>query len=199
MKTWLMALGLMSIAASAQAADRLQIGAKPPMATTEMEGVDGKKITIAKAKGAKGTLVIFTCNHCPYVKAWEQRIAAIGNEWSKKGFGVVAINPNDPSEKPEDSMDGMKARAQKLGLTFPYVVDSTSGIAKAFGATKTPEIFLFDANDKLVYYGAVDDNAEEPSKVKQPYLKNALEAVAAGKPVPMAETKALGCSIKFRS
>lgn len=182
----------------ALAADRLPLGAAAPEAAVQMETTAGNKVSIAGLKGAKGTLVVFTCNHCPWAKAWEKRIAATGNAALEKGFGVVAINPNDPGKQPEDNLDGMKTRAKDLGLAFPYAVDATSGIAKAFGATKTPEVFLFDAAGKLVYTGAVDDNSEKPAEVKQKYLEDALAQVAAGKPVANKETKALGCSIKWR-
>lgn len=191
-------LAALTLAAPAYAADRLKLGSTAPEAAVQMETTAGAKVSIASVKGAKGTLVVFTCNHCPWAKAWEKRVTAIGNAALKNGFGVVAINPNDPTKVPEDAMDAMKVRAKDLGIAFPYAVDATSGIAKAFGASKTPEIFLFDAGGKLVYTGAVDDNGEKPAEVKQKYLEDALASVAAGKPVANAETKALGCSIKWR-
>ncbi len=185
-------------ATSALAAERLPLGSVAPEAGVMMETTAGTKVSIASLKGAKGTLVVFTCNHCPWAKAWEQRVAATGNAALAQGFGVVAINPNDAVKVPEDALDPMKERAKALGLKFPYAVDATSGIAKAFGATKTPEVFLFDAAGKLVYTGAVDDNAEKPAEVKQKFLELALASVAAGKPVASPETKAIGCSIKWR-
>jgi peroxiredoxin len=191
-------LAALFFAGPAYAADRLKLGAAAPEAGVQMETTAGSKVSITSVKGAKGTLVVFTCNHCPWAKAWEKRIATIGNAAQKNGFGVVAINPNDPGKQPEDTLDAMKTRAKDLGLAFPYAVDSTSGIAKAFGATKTPEVFLFDATGKLVYTGAVDDNAEKPAEVKQKYLEDALAAVGGGKPVASAETKAIGCGIKWR-
>ena len=177
----------------------LAIGKTAPMADAKMANVDGKSLSIADAKGAKGTLVIFTCNSCPWVQAWESRIAELGNTFSKQGIGVIAINSNDPSIKPDDDMPAMAERAKKLGLAFPYVMDATSDVARAFGATRTPEAFLFDAKGQLVYHGAVDDNAKEPAKVTAKYLNDALVATAAGKAVVTAETKSLGCSIKFRA
>jgi peroxiredoxin len=193
-------LGLVAALASAAPAHAapLALGQKAPEATTVMETTDGKKLTLAGVAGKKGTLVFFTCNHCPYAKAWEKRIAAIGNAAQKEGFGVVAINPNDPKKVPDDDLGPMKERAKALGLEFPYAVDATSGIARAFGATKTPEVFLFDAKGVLVYSGAVDDSSEDEAKVKKPYLRDALAAVAAGKAPSPAETKAIGCSIKLR-
>ena len=179
-------------------ASALAIGDAVPSKTEKLKNVDGKEVTIGEEAGAKGTLVVFTCNHCPYVKAWEDRIAALGNEYEKKGIGVIAINSNNPEKNTEDGFEGMQARAKEKNLGFPYAVDATSGVAKAFGATKTPEVFLFDANGKLAYHGAVDDNSESAEGVKAHYLKDAMDAVLAGKAASPAETKALGCGIKFR-
>jgi len=177
----------------------LALGASIPMADTKMKNVDGTEMAIADVKGAKGTLVVFTCNACPWAKAWEDRIVALGNEYQKKGIGVIAVNANDPAKVAEDGYDGMQARAKEKNFGFPYVVDATSGVAKAFGASRTPEAFLFDAKGALVYHGTIDDNAQEPGKVKETYLKDALAAVASGQGVAVKETKAMGCGIKFRA
>jgi hypothetical protein len=139
------------------------------------------------------------CHHCPWVKAWQDRIARIGIAAGKQGIGVIAINSNDPVAYPEDDLAGMKAQAKQLKLAFPYVVDATSDLARAFGATRTPEAFLFDASGKLVYHGTVDDNAQNEKAVAKPWLEQAVTAVASGQAVPTAETKAFGCSIKFRA
>jgi peroxiredoxin len=163
-----------------------------------MKNVDGKDVTIAAVQGAKGTLVVFTCNHCPWAQAWETRIVELGNTYRKKGVGVIAINSNDPEEYPEDGYTEMQSRAKQRKIAYPYVVDATSNVARAFGASKTPEVYLFDASGKLVYHGAVDDNAKEPKKVTTRWLRDALAALAAGKPIAMAETKAFGCGIKYR-
>ncbi len=169
-----------------------------PMKETKLRNIDGRELAIADVAGAKGTLVVFTCNHCPFANAWEDRIAALGKDYSEQGIGVIAINSNDPAAVPADGYEEMQARAKQKGFGFAYAVDATSGVARAFGATKTPEVFLFDAGGKLAYHGAVDDNSENAEAVKAHYLKDALEAVLAGKPVALAETKALGCGIKFR-
>lgn len=182
----------------ALADDALTIGDQLVKTDVAMKGVSGESTTIAKAAGEKGTLVVFTCNHCPYVKAWEERIAEVGNDALTKDVGVIAINSNDPEKYPEDDMGEMKKRAKKFGLKFPYVVDSTSDVARAYGAAKTPEFFLFDADGKLVYHGALDDNAEDPEKVEKTWLADAINALAEGKEIEVATTKALGCSIKFR-
>jgi hypothetical protein len=142
--------------------------------------------------------VLFICNHCPWVKMWQPRIAEAGNTALKQGIGVIAVNGNDPVAYPEDEFDVMVRRAKEVGYKFPYVVDATSDVARAFGATKTPEAFLFDAKGVLVYHGAIDDNAKDAKAVKSRWLADAVAAVVAGKPVPVAESKALGCSIKFR-
>ncbi len=174
------------------------IGQPAPQQDVRMKGVSGTDISIAEAAGAKGTLVIFTCNHCPWVKMWQTRIAAIGNAAVKRGVGVIAVNANDPAAYPEDGMTEMKARAKKLGFKFPYVVDETSDVARAFGATHTPEAYLLDAQGNLIYHGGVDDNARDEKAVKQPWLRDAVDALVGGKAVPLAETKALGCGIKLR-
>jgi len=199
-----LALGLAMVAAPAFAQDDsgpkpLELGSTAPMATAALKNVDGKSITLATAAGKKGTLVFFICNHCPWVKAWQTRIAAVGNAARSKGVGVVAINANDPSAYPEDGYAEMQKRAKQLGYKFAYAVDPTSDVARAFGASHTPEVFLFDASGKLVYHGAVDDNAHEPKSVEHRWLEEAVNAVVAGKPVPVAETKALGCGIKYRN
>jgi len=175
----------------------LNLGDSIPMADTKMKNVDDKELSVADVKGEKGTLVIFSCNHCPFVIAWEERIAALGNEYRKKGIGVIQINSNDPKTA-GDTFEAMQKRTKERGFEFPYVVDATSDVARAFGASRTPELFLFDAAGKLVYHGAVDDN-KEASNVKDRFLKDALEAVVAGKEAPVKETKAVGCSIKFRT
>jgi peroxiredoxin len=194
-----MAFLLLLSVLSAAEAGTVSLGSPAPMSDVKMENVDGRRISIADVSGEKGTLVLFTCNACPWVKAWEERIVEIGNRFSGLGIGVIAINSNDPARVAEDSFEVMQQRARERGMKFPYVVDDTSGVARAFGATRTPEAFLFDAGGKLVYHGAIDDNAKEAGSVKRRFLQEALEAVTAGDEVPLKETKALGCSIKFRS
>jgi thiol-disulfide isomerase/thioredoxin len=186
--------------AIALTATALPIGAPAPApaAATKMKSVDGKSRSIADVTGKNGTLVIFTCNHCPFARAWQGRIAELGNSYAKKGIGVILINANDPADHPEDDFAGMQARAKELGLAVPYAVDGTSEVARAFGASVTPEAFLFDKAGKLAYHGAVDDNRGDPAAVKSHYLKDALDAVLAGRPPQIAETKGIGCGIKFR-
>ncbi len=199
-KTLLATLLVFPLAASATlAGGPLPIGASIPMTDVKMKSVDGNERTLADVKKPAGTLVVFTCNHCPFAKMWETRIVELGNAYAAKGVGVIAVNANDPKVAEEDAFDVMQQRAKERAMQFPYVVDATSNVARAFGATRTPEAFLFDKDGKLVYHGAIDDNGQEPSKVEKPYLKDALEAVLAGREVPVKETKSIGCGIKFRS
>jgi peroxiredoxin len=190
-------LGLAASAALAGGA--LPIGASMPMADVKMKSVDGTERTLVDVKKPAGTLVVFTCNHCPFAKMWETRIVELGNTYAAKGVGVVAVNANDPKVAPEDGFDVMQQRAKERGMQFPYVVDATSNLARAFGATRTPEAFLFDKDGKLVYHGTIDDNGEDAARVEKPYLKNALESVVNGQDVAVKETKSIGCGIKFRS
>lgn len=165
-----------------------------------LPNVDGKDLALSSIANAKGIVVVFTCNHCPYSVLYEDRLIALDGEFKAKGFPVVAINPNDEKVVPEDSFENMKARAQEKGFTFPYLHDATQEIAKRFGAARTPHCFLLSkdgARWKVAYIGAIDDNAKEPSAVKTTYLAQAITAVSAGqKPTPDF-TKAVGCSIKW--
>ena len=188
-------------ALAAESAGGLAPGAKVPaaVAKTKMKNVDGKMLSIADVTGKAGTLVVFTCNHCPFAKDWEQRIVELGNTYAGKGVGVVLINANDPKSHADDGFDEMRARATSRGMKVPYVVDDTSGVARAFGASVTPEAFLFDKSGKLAYHGTVDDNHQDASKVQKRFLTDALDAVVSGKPPALPETKSLGCGIKFHS
>ncbi|MGD0061245.1 MAG: thioredoxin family protein [Verrucomicrobiia bacterium] len=191
-----LSVALVASLAVAGSAFGLNIGDKAPSTTVKMKSVDGSAVSIADVAGKQGTLVVFSCNHCPFVKAWQGRIASVGNAAKAKGLGVIIINSNDPTEYPEDSYAEMQKRSKDLGFTFPYVVDATSDVARAFGATRTPEAFLFDKDGKLVYHGAIDDS-KEADQVTKHFLQDAIDAALAGKAVPVAETKFVGCSIKF--
>jgi peroxiredoxin len=185
------ALSATAIAATAG----LGIGDAMVDADVKMKNTDGSMISINDVKGEKGTLVIFTCNKCPFVEAWQDTMVELGNTYMKKGFGVAFVNSNDPSVK-GDTFAAMQAKATKEGYNFPYLVDATSGVAENFGAKKTPDIFLFNGEDKLVYQGAVGDGGRNPGV--DIWLKDAMDSILAGKPVDKAQTKAVGCSIKFR-
>jgi len=177
----------------------LDIGDSMPAVDAKLKGIDGKEPELGSLKGEKGTLIVFTCVHCPVVEALQERMVALGNEYAKKGIGVVFVNSNDPGKYASDGIEGMRRQAKKQGYEFPYLVDETSDIARKFGAKRTPELFLFDADGELVYHGTVDDSPRDAGKVSKRYLKNALEAVLEGDEVPVKTTRAIGCSIKFRS
>ena len=181
------------------AAGPIALGTALPMADYKMTATNGKTVTIQGVAGKKGVLVVFTCNTCPFAKGWEERIVAVGNAARGNGVGMIAINSNDPERMPGDAMDAMQARAKARGMKYPYAADPAGDVARAFGASHTPEAFLFDAGGKLVYHGAVDDNMDDPKSVKTTYLANAVADLAAGKEQRMAQTKAIGCGIMFRA
>lgn len=164
----------------------------------DLPGVDGKTYSLpALAEGKEATAVVFMCNHCPYVLAWLDRVIAIAKDYAGKGVAFAAINANDPAKYPADSFEGMQKLAKERGLPFPYLHDETQEVATAYGAERTPEIFVFDGDLKLRYHGAPDDNYEEP-QASVPYLRNALDAVLAGQAPPIAETPPVGCTIKWK-
>lgn len=184
----------MFIAATAAAAG-IGIGDAIVDADVKMKNVDGKMLSLNDIKGEKGTLVIFSCIHCPFVIGWQDKMVELGNTYKSKGIGVVFINSNDPAVA-GDTFEKMQAMARDEGYEFPFVVDATSGVAKNFGALKTPDVFLFDAGGKLVYQGAVGDGGRKPGS--DIWLEDALDALLAGESIDPAQTKAVGCSIKFR-
>jgi thioredoxin-related protein len=147
-------------------------------------------------------ILVFTCNPCPFAKAYEKRIMNLDQKYAAEGFPVVAINPNDPGVSPEDTFASMKARAEEKGYTFPYLKDETQEIYKAYGATRTPHIFLLENKGgkfKVAYIGAIDDNAMEESAVTQRYLEAAIGALIAGNKPNPETTKAIGCTIKAKA
>lgn len=174
----------------------LEIGSKLPEADTKMMDVSGKEVSLNDAKGENGLLVIFSCNTCPYVKLSESRIKELGTFTKQNKVGMILVNSNEAQRSDDDSFDAMKNYAKAQGYTFSYVLDKNSNLANTFGATRTPHCFLFDKTGKLVYRGAIDDNIKEPNDAKEHYLKDAISAIVAGKPVKTNSTKSIGCSIK---
>ncbi len=164
----------------------------------DLKGVDGKSYKLSALKGQKGTAVIFSCNHCPYVKAYEDRMIALAKEYQPKGVHFALINANDAVKYPEDSFENMVKRAKEKDYPFPYLHDETQQVSRAYGAQRTPEVFLFDAGLKLRYHGTIDDNYEDPNKVTKRYLKDALDAVLAGKEPALKDTPPVGCTIKWK-
>lgn len=167
----------------------------------KLKNVDGRMVSLADMKDAKGFIVTFTCNHCPFSIAYEDRLVDLHNKYASKGYPVVAINPNDPEIVPDDSYENMIVRAQEKKFPFVYLLDNTQEIARAYGALKTPHVFVLTkkGNDLMVsYIGAIDDNTDEPKDVKNRYVENAINELLEGKPVSTGFTKAIGCSVKYK-
>ncbi len=167
-----------------------------------LKNIDGKMVSLKDYKDAKGIILIFTCNHCPFSKAYEDRIIALHHMYAAKGFPVVAINSNDAIAYPEDSYENMMERAADKHFPFAYLHDETQEYAKLYGAVKTPHVFILKKvkdQFKVAYIGAIDDNSNEPELVKKKYAENALNALLAGHEVKPNFTKAVGCSIKWKS
>jgi len=168
----------------------------------KLKNIDGKMVSLADYKDAKGFIVVFTCNHCPFAKAYEDRIIALDTKYKSMGYPVIAINPNDPTIVPEDNLETMQQRAKAKSYAFPYLVDETQNIARTYGAKSTPHVFVLQksGSDYVVkYIGAIDDNSDDASAVKEKYVENAVDALLAGKPVAKTSTKAIGCGIKWKS
>lgn len=178
------------------ATNKLKIGSFIPDFT--LPSVNGKIYSPSLLKEKKVMIIIFSCNHCPYVQAYEDRIKLIQNEYSSKDVQIVAISSNDSEKYPEDSFEQMKVRSQEKKFNFPYLYDEDQSVAKAFDATHTPEVFVFDENRKLAYHGKIDDNWQEPDRVNNLYLKDALDEILEGKEVSIPETYSIGCTIKWK-
>jgi thioredoxin-related protein len=174
----------------------LEIGKEIPMADTKLKSVDKKEVSLGQAKTKAGILVMFSCNTCPYVIKSQGRIKEAMAYAKEKGIGMVIINSNEAQRDDEDSYEAMAKYAKKQKYTVPYVLDVQSKLADAFGATRTPEVFLFDANGKLVYKGAMEDNPTNPTESKQLYLRDAINKMLAGEAVDPNSTRSIGCGIK---
>lgn len=168
----------------------------------KLTSVDGKTVSLADYKDAKGYIVVFTCNTCPYAKLYEQRILALDKKYRPKGFPVVAINPNDVSQQPGDSMEDMKSRSSEKGYTFPYLRDDSQQVAKAYGASKTPHLYVLnkesDGKLKVEYIGAIDDSPREEGDVRERYVEDAVNALLSGKKPSVTSKRAIGCTIKWK-
>jgi peroxiredoxin len=164
-----------------------------------LENIDGKMVSLTDYKEAKGFIVVFTCNTCPYAVAYEDRVEALNKKYADKGYPVIAIMPNNTDVKPGDNMDAMKARAKAKGFTFPYLMDKGQKIYPQYGATKTPHVYLLEKTKKgnvVKYIGAIDDNYKDANAVKTKYVENAVDALLKGKEIEVKETRAIGCTIK---
>jgi peroxiredoxin len=164
----------------------------------ELPGVDDRRHALTDHADKEAIPVIFTCNHCPYARAWEDRIIQIQADYADRSVQVIAISANDPEKYPADSFPKMKERAQEKGFNFPYLFDESQEVARAYGAERTPEVFLFGTDGTLLYHGTIDDNYEHPKAVKNHYLRDALDAALANEEPPVVETRPIGCTIKWR-
>jgi peroxiredoxin len=167
----------------------------------KLKNIDGKFVSLADYKDAKGFVVVFTCNHCPYAKAYESRIIGLNNKYSPMGFPVIAINPNDPVAYPEDNFENMQKRAKEKGFTFPYLVDEEQKVYPVYGATRTPHVYILSKSGSeltVEYIGAIDNNYENPAAVTEKYAEAAIDALLSGSKPKVTFTKAVGCSIKAR-
>ncbi|WP_445431987.1 thioredoxin family protein [Chryseobacterium indoltheticum] len=167
----------------------------------KLKNIDGKMVSLSDFKKVKGFIVVFTCNHCPYAKKYEDRIVALDKKYKDAGYPVIAINPNDPNVQPQDGFQQMITRAKEKGFTFPYLVDEGQKVYPQYGATKTPHVFILQkegSKNIVKYIGAIDNNYDDPNDVSEHYVQNAMDALLNGKPVANAKTVAIGCTIKVK-
>jgi AhpC/TSA family. len=167
----------------------------------KLKNIDGKMYSLSQDKDAKGFIVIFTCNHCPFSVAYEDRILALDKKYKPLGYPVVAVNPNDERIVPDDSFENMVKRAREKGFTFPYLQDATQFYAREYGAARTPHVFVLQKSGKdliVKYIGAIDNNTYNPDEVTERYVESAVDALVAGKDVAVPFTKAIGCTIKWK-
>ncbi len=164
----------------------------------KLKGVDGKSYDLNSFAGKKALVVVFSCNHCPYAQAYEQRIVQLQSDYLRKSIVFVAINSNDDTNYPEDSFENMVKRSKERGFNFPYVRDESQDIARKYGAICTPHVFAYDNHRILQYKGRIDDNWKNPSEVKTKDLRNALDAILEDKTPQVQETRPFGCSIKWK-
>lgn len=172
------------------------------VADFKLKNVDGKMISLKDFDAAKGFIVVFISNHCPFSKSYEDRVIDIDKKYAPQGYPVIAINPNDPEAYEEDSFANMQARAKEKGYTYPYLTDNTQVVSKAFGAMRTPHAFVLNKeNGKIIvhYIGAIDDNPQDPANVTKHYVSDAVNSLLLGKPVVTPTTKAIGCAIKWKT
>ena len=197
--SFLLALPLLSLMAFVNP-DELPIGSTLPKATVLMKDISGKEVSLKDAKKSSGLLVMFSCNTCPYVIKNQQRTKEIAAYAEKNNIGIILVNSNEAQRGDDDSFEAMKQYAKNQGYTWYYVVDKNSEVADAFGANRTPECFLFNKEDKLVYHGAIDDNpVGDVSEVGKKYLKVAINEMLSNKEVSVKTSRSVGCSIKRKA
>jgi peroxiredoxin len=176
---------------------KLKIGDK--LLNFSLPATDGKTYEAQTLLSQSQVLiVVFTCNHCPYALAWEDRINSLSHDYAEQGVKLVAINPNDAVRYPADSFEKMIVHARQKQFSFPYLYDESQEVAHSYGAERTPELFIFDKEGVLRYHGATDDNYDDENEVKQPYARQAVEAILAQQKVLLTETVPVGCTIKWK-
>lgn len=168
----------------------------------KLKNVDDKVVSLADYKSAKGFIVVFTCNHCPYAVAYEDRIIALDKKYKSLGYPVIAINPNDPAAQPQDGVEQMKTRAKQKGFTFPYLFDEGQKIYPKYGAEKTPHVYILKKTGSkyiVKYIGAIDNNHKNAAEANEKYVEAALNSLLEGKDPAVSKTVAIGCTIKVKS
>ena len=174
----------------------LPIGGKAP--DFDLPGTDGNNHSLQNFADKAATVIIFSCNHCPYVVMYEDRMIELQRDYADKDVAIIAINSNNPVSHPADSFDNMKVRAEEKGFNFPYVLDGTQQTAREYRATRTPEVFVVGPGGAVVYHGRIDDNAQDASAVERHDLREALDQLLAGEPIGMPDTAPIGCTIKWK-
>lgn len=190
-------ISLVGLLFSSFVEDGLKVGDTAP--DFKLKNIDGQMMSLSDIEDANGYVVIFTCNTCPYSVMYEDRIIEANKKYAPMGYPVVAINPNDVNRRPGDSFAEMKVRAKEKGFDFPYLYDESQEVALSYGATRTPHVYLLDKNRKVQYIGAIDNNASEAEDANEFYLSDAIEALKSGKTPNPDFTKAVGCTIKWKS
>lgn len=196
--TFVFALFALALATSITAQDfqQLPLGSSLPLGNVEMEDISGRNLSLNAVKGENGLLVIFSCNTCPWVIKWEDRYPIVQEIAEANDIGMILVNPNEDYRDKGDGMEDMILHAEKAGYALPYLLDKNHRVADAFGASRTPHVYLFDSEDILVYVGAIDDNANSAADVEEFYIKDAIEQLSAGQDITQASTKSIGCTIK---
>lgn len=178
-------------------AQEAPLGSELPLVDRSMTRVDGTSTTLGASRGQAATVLIFWSNQCPWVDRYEERLQQVMSEYSGRGVGFVLINSNDPNAYPQESMAESRQRAESRGYAGTYLIDQGSELATALGATRTPHVYVFNGDNRLVYVGTVDDSPGDPGNVSRSYLTSALDAVLGGQNVQVPQTKAFGCTIRF--
>ncbi|MBV6647667.1 MAG: thioredoxin family protein [Cyclobacteriaceae bacterium] len=206
-KTFLLGTGLLVVVAvllsSSTSSLSEGLGVGDYASDFKLPNVDGKTVSLTDFADAKGFIVVFTCNTCPYAKMYEKRVIELDKKYSSKGFPVVAINPNDVNQQPGDTMDEMVKRAREKGYTFPYLRDDSQKVAGSYGATKTPHVYVLSKENaekyKIEYIGAIDDSPREAEDVTERYVEDAVNALLKGESPTITTKRAIGCTIKWKA